>query len=83
MTLYSLLGRIAKLESLSYKMSSWALFNQVLLPLREKCFLFDCLFFLFRATPVTYGSSQARALIRATAASLYHSHSKGGSELHL
>ena len=31
-------------------------------------------FFLFRATPAAYGRSQARDLIRATAADLHHSH---------
>ena len=40
-------------------------------------------FLLFRATPATYGSSQARGRIGVTAASLLHSHSKTGSELHL
>ena len=43
-----------------------------------------CLFvLLFRATPVAYGRSQAKGLIRATAACLRHSHSNMGSELHL
>ena len=37
-------------------------------------------FCLFRAA---HGGSQARGLIRATAASLCHSHSNAGSELHL
>ena len=41
-------------------------------------------FFLFRATPVAYGGSQARGQIRTTAAGLYyshsHSHSRTGSE---
>ena len=37
-----------------------------------------CLF--FRAAPAAYESSQARGLIRATAASLHHSHSNMGSE---
>ena len=32
-------------------------------------------FFLFRATPTAYGSSQARGGIGAVAASLHHSHS--------
>ena len=41
------------------------------------------LFCLFRATPVAYGGSQARGQIRATASSLYHSHSNAGSEPHL
>ena len=40
-------------------------------------------FFFFRATPMAYGGSQARGLIRAAAASLYHSHSNLGSEPHL
>ena len=40
-------------------------------------------FLLFRANPVTYGSSQARGWIGATAASLYHSHSNTGSEPYL
>ena len=38
-------------------------------------------FFLFMATPVVYGSSQARGQIRATAASLHHSHTR--SEPHI
>ena len=37
-------------------------------------------FLLFRATPVAYGSSQARDQTRATAASLQHSHSNSGSK---
>ena len=43
-------------------------------------------FFFFaisRATPVAYGDSQARGLIRAVAASLRQSHSNAGSELRL
>ena len=41
------------------------------------------LFFFFKAAPVAYGSSQARAQIGAAAASLCHSHSNVGSEPHL
>ena len=41
------------------------------------------LFCLFRATPVAYGSSQARGRIGAAATSLHHSHSNAGSEQHL
>ena len=37
----------------------------------------------FRAASAAYGSSQARGRIGATAASLYHSYSNTGSELHL
>ena len=33
-------------------------------------------FFLFRAIPMAYGGSQARGLIRATAAGLHHSNSR-------
>ena len=40
-------------------------------------------FFLFRATPMAYWISQARGHIRATEASLYHSHSNTRSEPHL
>ena len=40
-------------------------------------------FFLFRATPAAYGSSQARAQIRAAAASLHHSQSNTRSKPHL
>ena len=36
---------------------------------------------LFRATPATYGSSQARGRIGVTAAGLCHSHSNARSEL--
>ena len=39
------------------------------------------LFLLFRATPVAYGSSQARGPTGAAAAGLHHSHSNMGSEL--
>ena len=43
--------------------------------------LFFFFFFAFsRAAPATYGSSQARGLIRAVAAGLHHSHSNAGSE---
>ena len=43
-------------------------------------FLFLC---LLRATLAAYGGSQARGLIRATAAGLCQSHSNTGSEPHL
>ena len=43
-------------------------------------FLTFSFFAFFRATPVAYGSSQARGRIRAVAASLHHSHSNVGSE---
>ena len=36
---------------------------------------------LFRVAPATYGGSQARGRIGATATGLYHSHSNAGSEL--
>ena len=42
------------------------------------CFVLFC---LFRATPATYGGSQARGKIRAIATGLCHSHSNVGSEL--
>ena len=38
---------------------------------------------LFRATLATYGGSQARGRIGATAASLHHSHSNAGSKPHV
>ena len=41
------------------------------------------IFFLFMATSVTYGISQARGQIGAAAPSLIHSHSNTGSEPHL
>ena len=44
-------------------------------------FLSVCLFLLFMATPVAYGSSQARGTIRAVAAGLHYSPSNAGSEL--
>ena len=46
-------------------------------------FFFFCLFAFSRAAPTAYGGFQARGLIRAVAASLCHSHSHTGSELHL
>ena len=44
--------------------------------------LFVCLF-CFVSIPKAYGNSQARGQIGAPAASLHHSHSNMGSELHL
>ena len=41
------------------------------------------LFFLYRAAPVAYGSSQVKGGIRPAAASLHHSHSNARSEPHL
>ena len=38
---------------------------------------------LFRATPKTYGSSQAKGQIGAATAGLHHSHSNARSESHL
>ena len=40
------------------------------------CFWSFC---LFRASPLAYGGSQAKGLIRAVASSLHHSHSNAGS----
>ena len=40
-------------------------------------------FCYFRAAPTAYGDFQARGQIEAVAASLHHSHSNMGSELHL
>ena len=37
-------------------------------------FIFFIFFFLFTVAPAIYGGSQARGLIGAAAASLYHSH---------
>ena len=54
--------------------------NTLLISVLSTFFLF---FFLFRAAPRAYGSSQARGLIEATAASLHHYHSNMGSKLHL
>ena len=46
--------------------------------------LFFFFFFLvFRATPATYGGSQARGRLGAAAAGLHHGHSHAGSESHL
>ena len=39
-------------------------------------FFLGGVFFFFRATPMAYGSSQARGQIRAAAAGLHHSHSQ-------
>ena len=46
-------------------------------------FLFFFFFCLFRATPITYGGSQARGQIGDVAAGLHHNHSSAGSELRL
>ena len=41
------------------------------------------IYFLFRAPPTAYGSSQARDWIEAVDAGLYHSHHNARSEWHL
>ena len=46
-------------------------------------FFFFFFFLVFRAAPATYGNSQARCWIRATVASLCHSHNNSGSKWHL
>ena len=46
----------------------------------KKFFILEVTFFSPRSTPVTYGSSQARDRIRATAANLHHSHSNTRSK---
>ena len=44
------------------------------------CFIYLFIYFwLSRAAPMAYGSSQARGQIGATAANLHHSHSNAGS----
>ena len=46
-------------------------------------FIFIYLLCFFRATPVTYGNSQCRGQIGATAAGLHHSHNNEGSKVSL
>ena len=53
------------------------LYNKFNIFLKE----FNWIFFFFRAIPMTYGGSQARGQIGATAAGLCHSHSDAGSKL--
>ena len=48
-----------------------------------KVFFLFVFCFLFRVTPVAYGSSQAGGQIGAMAAGLHHSHSSSGSKPHL
>ena len=44
---------------------------------------FNNFFFLFRATPVAYGSYKARDQTGTAAVGIHHNHSNAGSELHL
>ena len=53
--------------------------NKAAFPLVVYYFFFFLCY--FRATPVSYGGSQARGQIRATAPGHSHSHSNLGSEL--
>ena len=57
--------------------------NQILNPLCHLVLFIYLFFNLFRATPTTYGGSQARGQIGAVAADLDHSHSNEGSKPHL
>ena len=54
----------------------------VAVPGQPSLSLFFFFFLLFKATPTAYGDSQARGRIRATAASLCHSHGNAGSLTH-
>ena len=58
----------------------WGVFAFIVFLFFLSFFFFFC---LFRATLVTYGSSQARGRIGALAASLHHSHGNAGSQLYL
>ena len=61
-------------------------FGETLRIWQEAKFIHQKFFFVFlflRATPVAYGSSQARGRIRAVASDLCHGHSNMRSELHL
>ena len=49
--------------------------TQVCLSCEVASLFFLFFFFLFRAAPMAYGSSQARGQIRVAAADLCHSHS--------
>ena len=60
------------LKSLSQK---WYFFSSV-----DMHFYHFIYFFIFKATPATFGSSLGRGQIRATAAGLHHSHSNARSE---
>ena len=46
-------------------------------------YFYSFIFYLLRAVPLAYGSSQARDRIGAVPAGPHHSHSKEGSRLHL
>ena len=50
---------------------------------KAKNFFFNFFFLLFRAASAAYGGSQARGLIRGTAAGLDHNHSNNISKSHL
>ena len=62
-------------------------FGQIFTDLKEMDFLiwfdFFCHFTFSGAAPTAYRGSQAKGLIGAVAAGLYHSHSNTGSEPHL
>ena len=60
----------------------WIILYKILYIYLFICFLFFR-FFLFRAVPAAYGSSQARGQIGATTASLHHSDRNAGSQPHL
>ena len=57
------------------------LFNYIILLYINHSILF--IFYLFRATAMEYGGSQAIVQIRAVVAGLRHSHSNARSQLHL
>ena len=62
---------------ISYEVTSVEIVGCRCFPSELYLFIYFC---LFRAPPLAYGGSQARGPIKATAASLHHSHSHMGSE---
>ena len=63
-----------------YESVSVSLIGRFICTIHTHTHIFFILFFLFRATSGTYGSSQARGQMRAAVAGLRHSHSNTGSK---
>jgi len=68
-----------KTQLLVHFQESSILSYTIQIPRRGFFFSLSLFFFLFRASPATYGGSQARGRIGAAAANLHHSHSNTGS----
>ena len=74
---------VLPLQTFFFFLNKTCLFDSILVFKFTQQIIYYYYYFLFRAASAAYGGSQARGQIRATAATLHHSHSNVGLEPNL